>query len=276
MKKKYLNKRQIQLAELDILKEFIRICKKYKITYYLYAGTALGAARHKGFIPWDDDIDVLVPRPDYNRLIEVLDTELKKNNRFFVEIPEKQKKPLYLFTKMYDRTIRLEAENGIDSRYLWIDIFQLDGLGDDLKAHAKNKNMIKKFAIHRFSAYKPEDQKAKKRNVAHKALAYLRHSLYRLRNYEKYVSRIQNEFQKFDYENSKYYCNNTWSMNSLDILKKEWLKGNVELQFEDIKANVFSGYREYLANRYGESYMEMPPMEMRTTHCFKAWKVNEK
>lgn len=272
---KYLSKRQIQLSELEILKEFIRICEKYEIEYYLYAGTMLGAARHKGFIPWDDDIDVIVPRKSYNKLAEVAKNELSNNGRFEIVFPEKQKKPTFMFAKMFDKSIKLEADNGIDSTYLWIDIFQLDGLGDNAKNHKKNKKMLKRFFIKRFSDQKPIEKNGKKKTTIHKVLAKIRHELYRFVDYEKMVRKMEKQFQKYDYETSSLLCNNTWSSNEKDILKKEWVQYAVDVQFEGITAKVFNGYKEYLENRYGKDYMKLPPKEMRITHSFKAWKNEE-
>ena len=61
--------RVLQMAELDLMKLFVRICEKHKLRYYMIGGTMLGAVRHKGFIPWDDDMDVGMPRPDYERFL---------------------------------------------------------------------------------------------------------------------------------------------------------------------------------------------------------------
>ena len=68
--------RKLQLVELDILKEFLRICKKHHLRYYALGGTLLGAVRHEGFIPWDDDIDVGMPRPDFRRFEKIAEKEL--------------------------------------------------------------------------------------------------------------------------------------------------------------------------------------------------------
>lgn len=74
--------RDLQLVELDILKEFLRICKKYNLRYYALGGTLLGAVRHKGFIPWDDDVDIGMPRPDFIRFGEIAKKEFPQYIRF--------------------------------------------------------------------------------------------------------------------------------------------------------------------------------------------------
>ena len=68
--------RKLQKTELEILKDFIKICKKYNLTYFATGGTAIGALRHQGFIPWDDDIDVCMLRKDYERFMEVAPKEM--------------------------------------------------------------------------------------------------------------------------------------------------------------------------------------------------------
>ena len=73
--------RKLQLVELDILKEFLRICKKHHLRYYALGGTLLGAVRHEGFIPWDDDIDVGMPRPDFRRFEKIVEKELAASRK---------------------------------------------------------------------------------------------------------------------------------------------------------------------------------------------------
>ena len=82
--------RSIQLVELEMLKEVDRICKKHKITYAIIAGTLLGAVRHGGFIPWDDDLDVAMLRPEYERFRKVCKTELDTERFYFQDQREEK------------------------------------------------------------------------------------------------------------------------------------------------------------------------------------------
>jgi lipopolysaccharide cholinephosphotransferase len=92
------NNRKVQLIELEILLEVDRICRKNDIKYQLSGGTLLGAVRHQGFIPWDDDIDIIMLRNDYNKFIALCKIEL--NNSYFLQIPETDDKTPSLYAKI--------------------------------------------------------------------------------------------------------------------------------------------------------------------------------
>lgn len=275
--RKYLTKREIQLAELDILKVFIKFAEENNLTYCLYAGTALGAVRHHGFIPWDDDIDVAMPRPDYNRFAKLVEDGKFKSDHLEVIIPENQQQPLFLFGKIYDKNIQLEAENGVDSNYLWVDIFQLDGLPSGKKANAYCRKLIRKkkaFKRKRFLQYRPNDVRQFEKSKLHRLLAKIRRIPYAMRNYSNMVREFEKMAQKYDFDKSEYIGNNTWLNDDGGIMKKEWLGEPLKVKFEDIKANIFAGYKEYLTAQYGD-YMKLPPVEKRVTHSFKAWRITD-
>lgn len=122
-----LNLRQLQLEELTILREVKRICEYYGIKYYLTAGTLLGAVRHNGFIPWDDDIDVAMPREDYDRFINVCKAEL--SNRFFLQNSYIEKCYPFYFSKIRINGTEVHEQifEGIEiNKGIYIDIFPLD------------------------------------------------------------------------------------------------------------------------------------------------------
>lgn len=119
--------RKLQLCELEILKEFVRICNRFSLRYYLTGGTLLGAVRHQGFIPWDDDIDVAMPREDYDRFAQIAPQEL--DPQYFYQSPDTD--PYYFLsynkirkngTEIYEERF----ENGKFHKGIFIDLFPLD------------------------------------------------------------------------------------------------------------------------------------------------------
>lgn len=119
--------RKLQMAELEILNEFVRICEKHDLTYYLVGGTLLGAVRHQGFIPWDDDIDVAMPRADYDRLAEVCGEDL--GAEYFYQSPETDPYYFLTYAKIRKNGTEIYEERFKDARFhkgIFIDIFPLD------------------------------------------------------------------------------------------------------------------------------------------------------
>ena len=117
-------------VELEILKEFDRICRKNKIEYYLIGGSLIGAVRHNGFIPWDDDVDVCLTRDNYDKFIKVQAKELDKK-RFFFESIETDKECGMLFSKLKRKDSEyLEVTSSKDDSRagIWIDVFAFDNI----------------------------------------------------------------------------------------------------------------------------------------------------
>ena len=127
---KSLTLKEIQKIEFEILKEFAQFCAKHNLKYYLAGGTLLGAIRHKGFIPWDDDIDVCMPRKDYMYFINNFDEwnrKLKVKCNYKSNIDAPFAKIVNLDTIIYSKY----ANNNIDTN-ICIDIFPVDGLPENL------------------------------------------------------------------------------------------------------------------------------------------------
>ena len=120
--------RKLQYRMLDILIEIDRICQKHDIPYFLYGGTLLGAIRHQGFIPWDDDLDIAMYRKDYDRLMEILPKELPDN--FVLQTNDTDKNYFYFFAKVRDKNSYLEEYCGYDRFFrdkgIFVDIFPFE------------------------------------------------------------------------------------------------------------------------------------------------------
>ena len=117
----------IQDKILTILKEFISICKDNNLTYYALGGTLLGAVRHKGFIPWDDDIDIGMPREDYEKFKKIASNALPENYKFLSEDTSNYKKAFSVIRDDSTKII-MNYSNEEQEESLWIDIFPLDGM----------------------------------------------------------------------------------------------------------------------------------------------------
>lgn len=138
--------RQLQLTELDILKELLRVCQKYHLRIFADSGTLLGAVRHQGFIPWDDDIDMAMPRPDYDRLAEIASKEFA--HPYFYQ--NTYTDPLHVRghaqLRNSDTTAILETEYDLDiNQGVFIDIFPLDGVPEDVTQQEKDKAETKRL-----------------------------------------------------------------------------------------------------------------------------------
>ena len=157
----------IQCHILDILRELLRIFKKYNLNYYILGGTLLGAVRHNGFIPWDDDLDIGLPRPDYEAFSEIISKEL--NPPFAVHsLKSGLCEFSYYYIRIVDSRLQLIRRNAEKDVQLpvWIDVFPLDGTPNNrtgLKQWVKKGNfLLKLFNLSQFEYYYYFNNKKKK------------------------------------------------------------------------------------------------------------------
>ncbi|MDE7158348.1 MAG: LicD family protein, partial [Clostridiales bacterium] len=126
---KRLNLNEVHEALFGLLCEFDRVCREHNLKYSLSYGTLLGAVRHKGFIPWDDDIDVNMPRPDYEKFVELANSGVLGEH--FCISKDRGKGTYYCFTKLMDKRFPLRSPNHIEVPYLFLDVFPVDGVPED-------------------------------------------------------------------------------------------------------------------------------------------------
>ncbi|MEG2626279.1 MAG: LicD family protein, partial [Christensenella sp.] len=133
---------EMKQIELELMSELDRVCRENNLSYVLAYGSCLGAVRHKGFIPWDDDMDVAMPRADYERLIDSFD-QLKSKPHYEL-VSYRKNKAIYPFLKLIDTTTQV-LENFADKRFstgVWVDIFPLDKVDpSDSSLFRRNKHL---------------------------------------------------------------------------------------------------------------------------------------
>lgn len=264
-----LTHRETQLAELEILSELDRICKKNNLRYSLAGGTLLGAVRHKGFIPWDDDIDVCMPRPDYEKFKEIL-SKNSSSDRFYI-CSDDDKNAIYPFTKLQDRTIEIVEEGVREVQNLWLDIFPIDGLPSDDK---KLKKIYKKSSLYRkiISFDKLENLKAY-RGKHNKVIAFFINSFVKLYGCKRALRNSIKLALKYDYDKSDYVGAITWGCYGIgERMPKCQYEQFSEIEFEGKKFSAMGCRDSYLHGIYGD-YMQLPPEDKRATHGITAYRV---
>ncbi|MFV0635179.1 LicD family protein [Mitsuokella sp. WILCCON 0060] len=260
-----LSQREIQLSILHILQYFDEYCKRYKMRYYLVGGTLLGAIRHKGFIPWDDDIDVCMPRPDYERLIKTFKDNADKRYSLSSYDVGNSYRP---YAKILDLSTKVVAKTSDDEQHLWIDVMPVDGLPDD---EDKIKKIYQSCERYRNILNLTRCKLGTGKTLLRRMSKYFLQPLARLYGEDRLIKNIESIARSYDYENSKNVGAITWGIYGVreKMLKREFEK-SVEVIFEGNRYPAFSCWQSYLSNLYGD-YMELPPVEKRKTHEMEAY-----
>ena len=247
--------RQIQIGILDEVHQY---CEAHGLRYFLSSGTLIGAVRHKGYIPWDDDIDVYMPRKDYERFLR----EFKGNEQYKLLNPAKEPHYYYTFAKVIDLRTRMVEDETVGFEIgVYMDIFPVDYVPDDMK---EREHVFKRKKL----LYKIRRCKISKDNPLHSRLAYW---CYRLLPVS--VKQLNLMIQKLIIreEPAQYVCHMTEAGPGVKgCFPAEDIASSVDIEFEGKAYKTMVGYKDYLERTYGD-YMTLPPVEQRVTHHFEAY-----
>lgn len=242
----------------ELLDEFDRICKKNKLTYFLIGGTYIGALRHNGFIPWDDDVDVAMPRKDYEKLIEVSNKDL--NKKYYLDCFEKNNDYFFPFAKLkknntiFDEEVMHHLNN---HKGIYIDIFPLDNVKEN-NAGLRIRAILAK-AITDTMLYK---NKVKKLGSALHPIV----SFFFLMFTKKRLMKMQKNIVTYCHDdNSKYMCDIAFGYGvQKELIERCHVIPTRELPFNGKKYSCMHD-DTFLKNIYGD-YMKIPPVEKRKSH----------
>ena len=266
---KELSLQELREIELSLLKKFDAFCAENNIRYFLSNGTLLGAVKYNGFIPWDDDVDVLVPRDDYERLVELFcDDERYKLFAF-----EKNSDYRYPFAKLCDmqtRKVELNFDNGVQLG-VDIDIFPLDNWNDSLYAAKKEMRYIYNniFYLSLEKMQKPDSL-----NPGKRIMKRIMMSVCKIFGGKFFIKRIVRKSCAANGTNSEYAGCKSWCIyKEKEIIPSEVFSQAVDVDFEGVKFPAPVGYDVYLRSLYGDYENDPPVEERRTHHGFKAYRI---
>lgn len=253
---KELTTKDIQTVCLEIMKDVHLFCVEHHIKYTLQGGSLLGAIRHKGFIPWDDDIDIAMPRPDYERFVR----EYKSDKGFEVlSYSGGEKNIKILFARVCDMKRTkvgkilpfCNRETGV-----WIDIFPLDGASDDREA-VVNRIKSNKWKFDSLLAKRASMLPLQNAPSLRAAISILKCRWFT----KDYVKELDAYCRETPFGTTDHYC--LFALQQYEIReyhRTEVIKNVILLPFEDTEFYGMSGYDEALHEKYGD-YMKLPPKE---------------
>lgn len=259
----------LQRLELENLDALINICKKYNLRYYLIGGSLIGVLRHRGFIPWDDDIDVGLPRPDYNKFVKVAKDELPA----FMDIKTMSSDPNFkcYFTRLINNKKKIYWDHGQYKAEIgvWMDVFPIDALPDKSVLRAIQVfNVYAHKAIYKFTQINYVSTNKKGRPFIERFLIKFAQitQVGRLIDPDKSLERLNRVAQKYDYDSAKWVWNFSGNYGKREIVPKEQLGGIREGQFEGRIVSIPEAAEDYLESIYGE-WRRLPPQEKRVCHA---------
>lgn len=261
--------KQVQKIGLDLLKEFINICEKENIKYYAIAGTLLGAIRHNGFIPWDDDIDVALPREDYEKFLKVCKKYLPDNLR--IVNCDENPNYLYYYSKLENLNYKVvDAIHKDETTYIGIDIFAIDG--------SPNNKLLRKLHFYRIFYHHAlvtmcniNILKNRDRGTLENIIVSTLKLISKIMPFNKLTSSYKQK-KKIDNLLSKYSIDSSDIVGPLmagyrerEMVPRDCLGKYTKHCFEDIQIEIPEDYDTFLKCIYGD-YMKLPEDKSAIQH----------
>ena len=274
-----LTDEEIRLYQLDVLKAIDDWCRKNDVRYFLAYGTLLGAVRHKGYIPWDDDIDICMFRKDYERFIKGFNKD--RQDTFAVLHFAQDKKYPYEYAKVTDHRTKVLENIGVPFEMgLNVDVFVLDAVGNQQQREplAKQIRSVRKLLDIKFMvSNRRKKEMGQPRPFTKRVTVDVLKTIgtcFPLTWCLEKIDRIGKESNRLHHADSPWVAVVTqrW-FNPKEQLDKAWFEQDAELEFEGCSFRVPANYDEVLTTWYGD-YMQFPPKEEQVTHHdYQAYKI---
>lgn len=252
----------LQQKELELLKLFVQLCERMQLRYYLVCGTALGAVKYGGFIPWDDDVDVAMPREDYEVFLEKAPALLPEG--MFLQNYRSEPAFPQIFSKLRNSNttyIEKSAAALPINHGIYIDIFPLDGY-PELPKEQRRMERKKKLYLHLLGTAfaEPAPLKSKMIYRVKRALGFHKKTAQFATDYDAMI-------RKYPLENAPVWCNHGNWQGRLEYAPREQYGSGAEAIFEGLVVQVPERYSEYLMQKYGD-YTQDPPVQEQIGHHY--------
>lgn len=253
--------KKVWQIELDILEKIIKICDENNIKYCLSGGSLLGAIRHKGFIPWDDDIDIAMKREDYNNFLKIASKEIKAP--LFLQYYESEKGYFYGHTQIRnsETTAVIDGDQYRPfNKGIFVDIFPLDNVPDN---KLERKLFLFNLKLHKklFGLYYYQDSKNLCKRIIKRIIIK---TYWKIFDYQKQINKFEQLVCKYNKFETKE-CGMISFLPNMFKYENEWLKENIKTDFEYLKVSVPKMYDICLKAQYG-NYMEIPEIKNGSMH----------
>lgn len=261
--------KKVWAVQLDLLNELLSVCKKHDIKIYADGGTMLGAVRHQGYIPWDDDVDMVMLREDYDKLCKIADKEFSHPYFFqtWYNDPSAMRAHAQLRNSNTTAILEYEYQKGYDfNQGIFIDIFQLDSIPDDAAEIDKFSRKLKK-AKSKYKRYaRCTNRYVRNSNIVKELVKKVLGLYYKLtaKDNTKYYKAYDKLVTSYNEQNTK--CMSKVFFGPIEkkrIWKKSWFDDTVMMKFEMLELPVPSGYEELLDTFFGNWRV---PKKVTTTH----------
>ena len=276
-------RQQLQHLLLEIYKDVADVCSQYGLSMIMVGGSCLGAVRHKGFIPWDDDLDVAMPRKDYNRFIDLLQQGIL-SDKYEFRTPQGEKESSCYFTKLYRKGTELREigdENSPYPKSVFFDIFPIEyvpmsSFKQSIIGFMSNcirfiGNCVGEYA-YRSQEYEDSIANYPELVSMHKKRIFVGW-LFSFASHKKWV-RLYDKIVSNDNKTSLMGIPSGRALYKGEILPTKVFLPISYGRFEDVTVGLPANPDAYLQNLYGKNYMQVPPPEKRESHFIKSLKIN--
>ena len=252
---------ELQQKEFELLQELVRVCDELGLTYYLVCGSALGAAKYKGFIPWDDDMDVGLPRPDYEIFCQKAQELLPKG----IFLQNNQTDPQYplIYSKLRNSNTTF-VEKSVSTRNMnhgiYIDVFPLDGYPNDPAQASRVEAEKKRYKLSLLCCLNFKGSWKTKLLIAAERFMQLD------KKPSRFVKRLERHISRYPIADSALWCNHGNWQGRLEYAPREQYGAGQWAEFEGLKVRIPERYDEYLTQKYGDWRADLPDDQKEGHH----------